>query len=111
MKEHCMCDLETMDTIASSIILSIGAVIFDNAGISHEFYRVVNYQSCVDLGLTESVSTRQFWDKQKLSNPEAYEVVRIAESGEGVDIQQALAEFSEWLNANSQSCKLWGRFR
>lgn len=109
LKEHCMTDLETMDTIASSIILSIGAVMFDKEGMSSsQFYTVVNYKSCVELGLTESESTRDFWNKQKISNPDAYEVVRKAEAGEGVDIHEALEDLSRWFKDCSINGKLWG---
>lgn len=109
LKEHCMNDLETMDTIASAIILSIGAVMFDKEGMSSStFYTVVNYQSCVELGLTESASTRDFWNKQKVQSPEAYEVVRKAEAGEGVDIREALTDFSNWFKDTSRDGRLWG---
>ena len=60
---HLMLDLETKGKRAGCAIASIGAVEFDlNTGkLGREFYKVVNLQSCLDVGLVIQASTLYWW--------------------------------------------------
>lgn len=75
MSRHCMIDLETLDTIASAKVLSIGAVVFDeNGSIFNTFYRNID----IDDQASRSIShdTLMWWLKQSeaarvaLTNPQ-----------------------------------------
>lgn len=64
--KHCMIDLETLDTTPSSVILSIGAVVFDPdltfAPLDGErFYRSLHFQDQLAAGRTVSESTIFWW--------------------------------------------------
>ncbi len=99
-----MVDLETLDTKPSAVILSIGACVVDlDAGkISDHFYRVISVESCLEAGLTESASTKAWWDKQ---SPEARKVF----TDPSISLTQALVEFGKYLKFfGSGTVKLWG---
>ena len=99
-----MVDLETLDTRQTATILSIGACRIDwtTGEIVDPFYVVVDSQSGLDIGLTESASTRQFWDKQ---GPEARKVF----TDPNVPIQVALSDFGSYLRRfGIKSVELWG---
>lgn len=61
-----MIDIETLDTTPTAVILSIGAAVFDPETfiISDSFLYKVNGQSCLDLGMTVSFKTIQWWMEQ-----------------------------------------------
>jgi hypothetical protein len=60
-----MFDLETLDTVPSAVILSIGAVLFERDGnIMARFYRVIDTQSQLDAGRTVSQNTLLWWLQQ-----------------------------------------------
>lgn len=61
-----MLDIETMGTSSNSAIVSIGAVEFnlETGEIGRTFYRNVDLQSCLDLGLHVEGSTVSWWLKQ-----------------------------------------------
>ena len=97
--QNIMVDIETLGTGANSVILSIGAVAFNNEGITSEFYRVVDLQSCMNAGLEIDASTLLWWmnqsdDARKLFNSTAREILPVA-----------LSKFSGWLPQNA--C-IWG---
>lgn len=100
MSKHCMLDLETLGNGNEAVILSIGAVCFDETGLGAEFYTNVNPQSCVEAGLKMDVSTVVWWMKQD-------DQARSAFNKPGVSITQALMEFSEFFRTNGCE-KLWG---
>lgn len=104
MSNHIMVDLETLDTAPTSIILSIGAVVvnFKENSITDPFYRVIEVDSCKLIGLTESKSTRAWWDKQ---SPEARKVF----TDPSVPIIQGLADFAKYVRMfGSNTVKMWG---
>ena len=56
--DHVMIDLETLDTLPHAVILSIGAVKFNEKNIDDgAFYRVITIQSNLDEHRTISPST------------------------------------------------------
>jgi len=56
-----MIDIETLGTAANSVILSIGAVQFDENGFGDEFYSNVNIDSCLERGLVVEGRTILWW--------------------------------------------------
>jgi exodeoxyribonuclease VIII len=66
MTKHVMWDIETLDTRASAVVLSIGAVTFNpnGAGYDEQFYTVLDLASQTAHGRTVSVDTLDWWNKQ-----------------------------------------------
>lgn len=96
---HVMVDLETVDNVPTSAIVSIGAIIFDHTGVSQNiFYEVVDLQSCLDAGLTLSPETLAWWMKQN-------DAARDVFQKEGEHLALVLDRFAKYL---PQDCKLWG---
>jgi hypothetical protein len=99
-----MCDLETLDTVASAKILSIGActVPWDGVTPIEVFYVVINEESQPDR--SESKSTRAFWDSQP---PEARTIFGHPDA---VSLEQGLLMFRQWLGklTNWKSTYVWG---
>lgn len=56
-----MIDIETLGTMANSVILSIGAVRFDESGLGEEFYTNVDIDSCLERGLAVEGRTILWW--------------------------------------------------
>lgn len=97
---HCMVDLETLGTQPGSVILSIGAVLFNPAlppdqCMGEEFYCVVSKQSCLDAGLTIDQDTLAWWEKQ---SPEARQVLADADDPNTADtLEDSLNMFKMFL--------------
>lgn len=99
-----MVDLETLDTSPTAIVLSIGAVRMDflTGLVSDEFYRVIDVDSCKAIGLTESKSTRDWWNRQ---SGEARRVF----TDPNVPILEALSDFASYVRRfGAQNVKVWG---
>lgn len=94
-----MLDLETLGNKPGSVIASIGAVKFGGGKIIDEFYRRIDLQSCVDIGLTMDVSAIVWWLEQ---GEEARK--EITEIGEHIGI--VLSEFSVWVSIDEAI--IWG---
>lgn len=93
-----MVDLETLGVCNNPVILSIGAVKFDSAGLGEEFYREIAVQSCERVGLVKDQSTLDWWATQ---DPSLY-----AEATSGQQsLESVLTEFTAWL---SEGCNIWG---
>ena len=102
---HVMIDLETLGTQPGSVILSIGAVLFDPTKpvgecLGEEFYVVVNKESSTDCDMTISEDTLAWWMKQ---SAEARKVLIDAETG-GETMEGALKALSKFIPA---SAKIW----
>ena len=98
-----MVDLETLDTQPSAIILSIGACLVTHGEPSVPFYRSISVDSCVDAGMTESASTRKFWDNQPA------EARAVFTDPNQIPVIQALGDFAEYLRSfGSGSVRVWG---
>jgi exodeoxyribonuclease VIII len=97
--KNVMVDLETLGNGSNAVIISIGAVEFDETGLGREFYMRVDPQSCVDAGLKMDVSTVMWWMQQS-------DAARSAFKGPGaVPLDVALGEFSSWY---PRGAALWG---
>lgn len=104
---HVMCDLETLDTKPTSIILSIGACVMhpDTGEIGDTFYRSIQVDTCRGAGLTESESTKEWWEKQ---SEEAKVVLNCPNA---VPLLMALSDFSTFLRLQQggpTKTRLWG---
>lgn len=72
--EHMMIDLETLDTRASAVIVSVGAVVFNKEGILREGYYVLDMDEQIKRGRTISPDTVRWWMQQ---SDEARAVFRV----------------------------------
>jgi hypothetical protein len=93
-----MVDLETMGDGANAAIVSIGAVRFNEEGITDKYYQIVDLQSCIDSGLVVTGSTIQWWLKQ--SDQAREEIAQ-----RGIHLAAALQDFTTWLG---DDVILWG---
>ena len=64
--KHCMIDIETLGSQPGSVVVSIGAAMFEPLGeeLGEEFYVNVDEESSKELGLTVDDSTLQWWGRQ-----------------------------------------------
>jgi hypothetical protein len=104
--KRCMVDLETLGKLPGCVILSIGAVMFDEVTgrLGDSFYIVVNTTSCVDAGLVTDPDTMEWWRKQDFA---ARAVLNQADIG-GKTLVRALNEFDQWLDDQSYGEWLYG---
>lgn len=103
---HVMIDLETLGTQPGSVILSIGAVLFDPAKsvsecLGAEFYCVVNRQSCEAAKLEVSQDTLDWWTKQ---SDEARKVLNESLGESSTAIGMALTQLAEFI---PEGAKVW----
>lgn len=96
-----MLDLETLGTSVAPVILSIGAVKFNDKEITDRFHVGIDIQSCLDRGLRVDGSTILWWFDQWRS--EARESWLALDK---VDLDSALGGFSAWYGA--ESIPIWG---
>lgn len=101
--KHLVVDLETLGTVPGCVILSIGAVFFDENGLGAEFYKVINKRSCEEAGLLVNQDTVDWWNKQSM---DATQVLRDAETS--VDtLASVLEEFNAFIKQDT-GVKVWG---
>ncbi len=102
-----MLDLETLGTKPGSVILSIGAVVFDHDYLNAEFYVEINQASCHLSGLVTSQDTLEWWQKQ---SPESRAVFDRTSGTQGQGLDSALSSFTSWLHhtAPAKEICLWG---
>jgi len=90
-----MVDLETLGTTPGSVILSIGAVVFDPVAQTigeDAFYAVIDRDSCIAEGLAVDPATVEWWSRQ---HPEAQAALLV----DPRPVRDVLAEFSAWWRA------------
>jgi len=94
--EDLMIDTETMGLPPDGALLSIGAVFFDmkTCTLGPTFYRAINLATAVRDGGTITPGTVLWWLGQ---SQQARDAVRFG----GIDIRNAMAEFSEFITDNS----------
>ena len=97
---HCMVDLETWGTNPGAAIRSLGAVMFDETGVHETFYRNVDDESCLRVGLSKSKSTEDWWADQ---SKEAQAALLV----DPQPIGDVLADFAKWWKANNARY-VWG---
>lgn len=59
-----MVDIETLGTRSTSVILSIGAVAFDDTALGNTYHTRIDIDSCLAAGLTVDGRTIQWWMEQ-----------------------------------------------
>lgn len=99
---HLMVDLETLDTRPSTVILSIGAVVFDPEDaptLQSRLYERCQWQSQLDAGRTVSESTLRWWLQQD-------DAARRALEGPAVLLTQALADLAA-LYTDGRCERIW----
>lgn len=101
-----MIDLETLGTVPGCSILSIGAVAFDEFGVSsnHDFYTVINRKSCLAAGLKEDAATLAWWDGR---DEAARKVLAEVEKASAPSLGTALQIFGDYLN-DIGNVRVWG---
>ena len=104
---HIMLDLETMGNTSNSVIVSIAAVPFNlesNEVSAHCFYELVDFQSCLDVGLTVNASTVLWWMQQNDdARKELYKPKNPAES-----IHKALNDLYSFFREFNKDVQVWG---
>lgn len=100
---HMMVDLETLDTRPSTVILSIGACIFNEAGpllgSDAKLYVRCSWQDQIDAGRTVSESTIRWWMQQS-------DAARAALDGETFSLSRGLMDLK--LMYYAQRCdRIW----
>lgn len=102
MNTHIMLDLETLGHKPGAALIALGAVKFDAGGITAEFYRRIDAESCVQCGLVVDVSTVLWWFKQD-------DAARAEFARPGDPLPAVLCDFREWAGwPDADKVKLWG---
>lgn len=107
---HIMLDLETLGTKPGSVILSIGAVLFDpkTGELGEEFSACISLISSREAGLTVDPNTEAWWDKQ---SDDARSVLLGAKNPVCPTLTQVLTLFKSWVQEHSiekQNRLIWG---
>ncbi|QTV06039.1 3'-5' exonuclease [Faecalibacter bovis] len=89
-----MLDIETLSTDFDAVIISIGAVRFDlSTGIKGDtFYRKIDKQSCVDVGLKINPETVDWWMNQDEKARQEF-----LSKSDRISISDGLIELSEFI--------------
>lgn len=99
---HVMIDIETLGTRPGSIILSLGAQVFDptSGDLGPAYYANIDPESCRALGMTEDAATVKWWSEQSLAARTALEADQQA-------LPNVLAAFCKWWS-NVDGEFVWG---
>lgn len=87
-----MIDFETLGTKPNSVVLSLGAVLFNDQGVLGEFYRVFNL---LQGDRTKDGATVQWWAKQ---SPESREIFEQCKTG--TDLSLLPEEFNKFVGTH-----------
>lgn len=106
MQKHIMVDLETLGLQNDAVILSIGAVKFNETQVFKEefFYTKVDIDSCLKIGMSITGRTIEWWLKQsEEARKEIYGSVKT------FDIIGAIEQFKNYYLADKafQSPPIW----
>lgn len=107
-KNHVMLDLETLGTRPGCVILSLGAVAFDEHGLEEEYYSVISLDTSLGAGLVVEPETERWWDDQPA---EAASVIDQAADPKAPGLAFVLHDFGIWLAASTHQTTpgfLWG---
>lgn len=106
---HCMIDLETMGVGPDSLILSVGAVMFDPNDPAHEvldrFHVAIEFASHYRLGGRVDPETWEWW-----MSPERDAARKRLHTMEKINIVSALDGFHEWYmpRGHDGAIPVWG---
>lgn len=101
--QHLMIDIETLSTKPNGIILSIGAVLFDETGLGKEFYQNIDLESSMKAGFEIDAGTVYFWLKQ---SSEAGAVL----DNEKLNFVDSVYNLTDFIcdNCDIDKVKVWG---
>lgn len=99
---HIMLDLETMGNGPQAAIIAIGAVAFDESGISSEFYTQVSLASSMRAGGVVDASTVTWWLQQDADARSAFK-----DNEKAPEIRAALLAFARWFDS-VDGRQVWG---
>jgi hypothetical protein len=100
-KIHLMIDIETLGTRPNSVILSVGAVLFDLCDkIEVMLHKKISIQSCLDAGLEVNGNTIEWW----LSEPK--EILDNLNEGYKYKLETVLNDLSS-LNLHQSNWYVW----
>lgn len=108
MNTHAIIDLETLDTVNTAVITSIGIALVEVNSITAEYevlkekeFKVdIDIQSCLDQGLTVSGSTIKWWMQQS-------DEARAHFNGQTYDLFAALGGVKNFLEKHKVKT-VWG---
>lgn len=90
-RRHVMLDLETWGTRPGAALRSIGAVVFGlGSGLGAEFYRNIDKQSCLDVGLFVEPATERWWAEQT-------QQARASLAADARPLEEVVADFAAWF--------------
>lgn len=97
-----MIDLETLDTAATCVILSIGACLFDpiSGEITDELYMEINKDYQIQCGRTISASTLDWWMTQPAEERDRI----LVDSPDKLGLTQALYNLTNFI---PESASVW----
>jgi exodeoxyribonuclease VIII len=96
--KHVSLDIETLGNNSKSVIISLGAVEFDENGLGREFYMNIDPQSCVEAGLVMDTSTVMWWMQQS-------DAARAVFKTKAERLEDVCHEFKQWFPKDA--C-VWG---
>lgn len=103
----CMTDLETLGTCPGSIILSVGACMYDDYGVGETFYQTISIDSCKEAFLSEDPKTVAWWERQSPAARKVFDDCRNP-SVAGT-LQAVLTNFNNWLRKHGGvDVRVWG---
>lgn len=105
LKTNVMVDLETLGTRPGCKIMSIGAVVFNPAGVEEQkqFYTDIHR----DQPLQEQHDTIAWWEGVRKDNPKAYDRIFGSELKRW-PLADALNSFTGWVNELGGEVLVWG---
>lgn len=102
---HIMLDLETLGTKAGCIVLSVGAVYFDQGGLGAEFHQVISVKDSATYGLQLDVDTLSWWTDR---DADAQATLKTAFGKEALPLIDVLNEFTAFVNNEGPHAFVWG---
>lgn len=96
-----MVDLETMSVRPNAIIVSIGAVYFDETEIGDTFYRRIDIADSIRQGFLLDASTLKWWLSQRDGARQ-----EIVDASAEDTVKTALREFSQFVKDKEH--RVWG---
>ncbi len=91
-----MIDLETLGVTPNSIILSIGAVEFDQFNLGDVFHMGIDYNDQVKLGMHVDASTAMWWIGQEQGAQQALMKITAGALSLSVVLAKFAATFKNW---------------
>ena len=101
-QKHVMVDLETLSLGFRPVIVSIGAVEFDQKGFRSEFYNEIDIEDAQRRGFTIDAGTVRWWMQQ----PDVAREVFQPQARPPTIIDEVLRRFSSWW---PEGALFWGR--